>query len=118
MSSNSELIFLAEVKTKFSKEKTLEENCRIAMKEAKDHWLISQYNDEQKSFMSAILAVSNFYGIKSPEFEQIKAEMVFINATQFTPCNVPIDWAELLSQMPKDIKPIGLMKIWKEIKDE
>ena len=118
MSTNSELIFLAEVKTKFSTENSLKENCQIAMKLAKDHWLISQYNNEQNSFMSAVLAISSFYGIKSPEFEQIKAEMVFINATQFTPSNVPIDWQELLSQMPKDIKPIGLMKIWKEIKNE
>ena len=118
MSTNSDAIFVAEAKLKMSKEKSLKDNIRIAFNEVKDHWLISQYNDEKKEFDAAILSVSSFYGIDSPEFERIKHEMVFINATQFTPSNVPIDWVILLSQMPKEIKPIGLMKIWEEIKND
>ena len=76
----------------------------------------SQYNDERREFQTAILAVSSFYGIDSAEFERIKPEMVFINATMLTPSNVPVDWKTILGTMPKDMKPIGIMKLWKEIR--
>lgn len=115
MSSNSELIFIAEAKAKMSKEKSLEENMKISMEEANGHWLISQYMDERKEFDAAVLAVSSFYGLDSPEFERIKAEMAFIRALFHTPSNVPVDWNQLLDQQPKEVKPIGIVKIWKEI---
>ena len=116
MSNNSELIFLAEVKGKMSKEKTLEENIRISMEEANGHWLISQYNDEKKQFDAAILAVSSFYGIDSPEFERIRTEMKIINALFFTPTNVPVDYNQLLDELPKDHQKIDIIKIWKDIR--
>ncbi len=116
MSTNSELIFLAEVKGKMSKEKTLEENIRISMEEANGHWLISQYNDERLQFQAAMLAVSSFYGIDSPEFERISIEMKMVNALFFTPSNVPIDYYQLLESLPKDHQKIGIIEIWKDVR--
>lgn len=116
MSTNSDAIFVTEAKLKMSKDKSLEENMRISMEEANGHWLISQYNDERKEFDAAILAVASFYGQDSPEFERIKAEMAFVRALFHTPSNVPVDWNQLLSEQPKEIKPIGIVKIWKEVR--
>ena len=116
MSTNSDAIFVTEAKLKMSKDKSLEENMRISMKEANGHWLISQYNDERKEFDAAILAVASFYGMDSPEMVRIKAEMEFVRAMFFTPSNVPVDWNQLLDHQPKDVKPIGIVKIWKEIR--
>ncbi len=118
MSTNSEAIFVAETKSKMSKEKTLEDNIRIAFNEVKNHWLISQYNDERKEFDAAMLAVSSFYGIDSPEFARIKQEMVYVRALFHTPSNVPIDWNRLLDEADKDFKPIGVTKIWKEVRND
>ena len=118
MSTNSDAIFVAEAKIKMSKEKTLEDNIRTAFQEVKDHWLISQYNDERKEFDAAMLAVSSFYGIDSPEFERIKQEMIFVRAMFHTPSNVPIDWNQILDNSPKDFKPIGVTKIWKEVRND
>lgn len=109
-------IFIHEVKPDLSKEKTLEENLEIAMKKANGHWLIGQYGDEQKELMAAVLVVSDFYGIDSPEFARIQQEMKFVNALFRTPSNVPVDWNQLLDTMDKDLKPIGIPKIWKKIK--
>ncbi len=114
--TNSDLIFMAEVKPKLSKDKTVEENFKIAFSEANGHWLISQYNDEQKEFEAAVLTVSSFYGIGSPEFERIKQEMKYINALFRTPGNVPIDWNQLFGD-DKNFKPLLLVKMWKEIRD-
>jgi len=100
---------------KFSKENSLEENFKIAFEEAKDHWLITQFNDERKKFEVAVLSVSTFYGIESPEFERIKNEMKLVNALHFTPSNVKIDLVGMMEELPKNFKPIGLVKLWKEV---
>ena len=99
-----------------SKEKSLEENIRISMEEANGHWLISQYNNERLQFQAAMLAVSSFYGIDSPEFERIRSEMKIVNAFFFTPSNVPVDYNQLLDELPRDLEKIGIIEIWKDVR--
>ena len=106
---------MAEIKPKLSKTKTLQENLTIAMQEAHDHWLLGQMANERLEFEVAVLAVSNFYGIDSPEFERIKQEVQIINAVHFTPSNVPIDWNQLLDNLDKDHEKIGIADIWQKV---
>lgn len=112
---NSQVIFVSEVKDKFDKSKTLEENMELAMKEAKSHWLISQYMDDKKTFDAAIISVSSFYGVESEEFQRITDEMKMVNALFFTPTNVPIDYQRLLDELPKDHKKIGIIDMWRKL---
>lgn len=113
--TNSQAIAVAEIKPKLSKSNTLEGNITIAMENTHDHWLLGQAVNDRMEFETAMLIVSDFYGIDSPEFERIKIEMVMVNALFFTPSNVPIDFNQLLEQLPKDHEKIGIMELWKKV---
>lgn len=101
MSTNSEAFFVANAKSKMSKEKTLEDNIRTAFQEVKDHWSLTRYHIPKQEFDIAMLVVSSFYGIGSLEIAKIKQELAYVMGV----CHTPFE-------------PIGIIKIWKEIRNE
>ena len=114
--SNTVIIAQQEISGHLDKTKSIEENFRKAAKEAQNHWLAP---NEKEAFDIAILAVSTCYGTDSPEFERITQEMKLVNALFFTPTNVPVDMTQILAEAVENpSKPIGIVQIWKQVKDE
>jgi len=112
MSTNTEKIMIQEIEGKLDKTKSIEENFKIAAVAAKEHWLAP---NEKEAFNTAVIAVSSIYGLESEEFARIKQEMKMVNAFHFTPTNVPVDMGALMEDLDPKYKPIGFVKIWKEL---
>lgn len=92
------------------------EKLKIAMNITRGHWLIT---DEDERFRSAIGAVMMHYGKDSQEFKRLEWELVQLrkisaglNAMQQ---GISVDLESMVSE-ESEFKPIGLMKLWKEIK--
>jgi len=111
--SNTSVIISTEIESKLDKTKTIEENFRTAVTAVKSHWLAP---NEKEAFDAVVMAVSSLYGIDSPEFERIKEEMKIVNAFYMTPSNVPVDLGMVLANAADtNYKPIGFIKIWKQV---
>ena len=114
--SAPELIAMTEIENALSRDETFEENIRIAFITAQNHWLLGVSHMEKEQFQASTAALLQFYGTDSDEGKRLIQECKFINATRFTPSNVPVDYNTLIEAMDENIKPIGLIKIWKETK--
>lgn len=93
-------------------EMTTEEMLRAAMKEARDHWIVT---DENQRLMGAIVCVS-LRLMKMPEraedMENLRREVKTLQALSGIMSGLPID----LAQIEAPEKAFGLGKMWNEIK--
>ena len=91
---------------------SLEDNLRAAFKAAQNHWTVS---DEDTQMMGAVLAV---HQSSSPDDQaRLKAEIDVIKALNAASSGIPVDMVSVLDGT-KDIDPVGLNKIWREVKKE
>ena len=109
---NTVLIVEKEIEMALSKDNTIEENAKIAFKQALNHWLAPP---EREAWEAATLALGMIHK-DTLDFERLEQECKVVNAMFMTPTNVPVDYLAL-SESLKDIKSIGLIKIWKDAKN-
>ena len=101
------LIVIAEAKSAAESKDTLEEKLTAAMNAARNHWMVL---DEDKQFRGAIGAVMLL--VDNETRERIELEMKSLNALSAMLSGVPIDIERV--EVPED--PIGLLKMWKDLK--
>lgn len=89
---------------------TVEEKLKEAMRATKDHWGVT---DEQTQFKAAIAAV--LMSKPSAEDEQrIKEELEVLKLLGAATQGIPVDF----SAMVPPEKPLGLNKLWNDVKSE
>lgn len=115
MNTNLMLIAITECLRTIGETQGLEDRLKASMKIAKQHWLVT---DEDERFKSAVGAVMQSYGHGSPEWSQLETELkalaqvsAMINSAQ---AGLSVDPASI-ELPPEDFKPIGLLRLWKEI---
>lgn len=93
----------------------IENRLREAMKLTRNHWMCT---DEDKRFRAAIGGVMLSYGIDSPEFKRLEKEFSSLHrlniAINAAIQGIPVDFGEMVDDM-KDVKQVGIMKLWKEL---
>jgi len=108
--SNSIMIASTEIKMKLDESKPFEENIRIAMKEAQNHWLVVDEEDRFKSACGALLLIADDENKK-----RLEDELLGLRTISSMQSGVPVDLEAMMKQMdPK--KFFGLTKIWRELK--
>lgn len=89
---------------------TVEEKLKEAMRATKDHWGVT---DEQMQFKAAIAAV--LLDKPSPEDKaRIEEELNVLKMLGAAMQGIPVDF----SQMVPPEKPLGLNKLWQDVKAE
>ena len=86
---------------------TLEDKLIAAMNETRNHWMVT---DEDKQFRAAVGAVMLL--VDDDTRYQIELEMKTLNALSAMISGVPVD----IENIETPDEPIGLMKIWKELR--
>jgi len=99
-------IAVTEAKAAAENETTLEGRVKKAMETTKHHWMLT---DEGGQFNAAVAAAM----LLGSEEEKARLQMEFsqLQALNAAISGVPVDFG----QMEPMEKPVGLMKIWKEI---
>ncbi len=102
------MIVITEAKEKAKNKKTLEEKLIAAMNATKDHWMLTDEDGRFRAAVGAVLLLSDEEDKKriESEIKQIRTVVAMLNG-------VPID-IERLEELKN---PIGLMKMWHEIKE-
>lgn len=107
--SNSMMIAIQEIRSSLDNSKPILENIKIAMKEAKNHWLVVNEEERFRSAIGAVLLVAN------EEQKQILTdEMKGLQIISALQSGIPVD-IEAATQGLDTTKFFGLLKIWKEI---
>lgn len=92
----------------------LKTKLKAAMREAKDHWLVTR---EDEQFRCAVGAVMLHYGPDTEEFKRLEWEMGNLNrfsaAMVAAQTGVNVDFASVLDTDQK-YEPIGLLAMWKD----
>lgn len=103
------MIAITEAESAAKKEKTLIGRLKAAMRATKDHWMLT---DEDGRFRAAVGAAM----LLSDEETQgrIKRELTVLKTLSAAMNGVPVDF----SAMSDIEEPIGLIKIWNEVKAE
>jgi len=88
---------------------------KAAMKITKHHWLVT---DELSQIQAAVGATMLHFGVDSEEWNRLKTEMSNIN--QFNVALLAMEQGievnlESVLKSHETIKPIGIMRIWKEV---
>lgn len=93
------------------------ENIKLAMNVAKNHWLVT---DQNIQFRGAIAGTMLFYGAESEEFKRLEWETqqlkIFGNIIEASQKGFSI--APEAIEIDNKFTPIGLLKFWREIKDQ
>ena len=110
--NSSMLIGIAELRTNIDPKQTLEDRLRATMREASNHWLVI---DEQDQFRMAIGAV--MVEATEEEQERLNIELKVLKAISTAINGIPVDWSNLVSDSDRD-KFIGLSDLWREVKAE
>lgn len=103
------MIVIAEAKSAAEGKDTLEDKLTAAMNSARNHWMVL---DEDKQFRGAVGAVMLL--VDDETRERIEIEMKTLNAMSAMISGVPIDIERV--EVPED--PIGLLKMWKDLKEK
>ena len=107
---NTLAIMISEAKRKVQQDKSLKERLKSAMKITFRHWLVT---DEDSQFRAAIGAV--LLSASESEKKKITTELKGLRAISAMTNGVPIDIAQLIKNQ-EGAEPVGLLKLWKEIK--
>ncbi len=103
------MIVIAEAKSAAEGKNTLEDKLTAAMNAARNHWMVI---DEDKQFRGAVGAVMLL--VDDETRDRIELEMKTLNAMSAIFSGVPVDIERV--EVAED--PIGLLKMWKELKKE
>lgn len=101
---NAVMIMAVEISASLKKENSLEENVKIACKLAKNHWLVTDENDQ---FRGMVGALGTFYHDDIVIIDRIKDEMEVIQTMASPNPNI-------FALLGDRSEPIGLLKFWKE----
>jgi hypothetical protein len=110
--SNSMKIAISEITDQLDKSATIENRLKQAMKLALNHWLITNEDEQFRSAVGAVLLTAS-----EEEKTLITREMVFLRNLSAAITGVSVDF-ETLFEGIKDQKVIGLVPLWKEVKNE
>ena len=112
---NSIMIGIAELRTGVDSNQPLEERLKVAMRSALDHWLVT---DEWGQFKMAIGAVMT--EATEEEQERMNVDIKFLSALSSAASGVPVDFGRLIEELGENgaAKPVGLRKLWDEVKME
>lgn len=106
-------IIAAECKDAVAAANSLEDKARAAMKVAKGSWLTL---DQDVQFRGAVGALLIHYGLASPEYERIAAELSSLRKLsailQAAEVGLSVNLTD--ADLPKH-EPIGLLRMWQEI---
>jgi hypothetical protein len=86
---------------------TLEEKLRAAMELTKDHWMAVDENERFQAAVGAVLCDAS-----QEDKARIQAELQPLKMLGAAAQGIPVDF----SQMVVPENPIGLMKLWHEVK--
>lgn len=103
--NNSILVAVTELKQSVDADKPITERLKAAMAQARQHWLVTNEDDQFRAAIGAVLLSAT-----DDEKARIESELKALRALSAATAGVPINFAALDTQ--KD--PIGLLKIWKE----
>ncbi len=103
------MIVIAEAKSAAEGEDTLEDKLTAAMNSARNHWMVL---DEDKQFRGAVGAVMLL--VDDEDKHRLELEMKALNALSALMSGVPID----IDTIEVSDDPIGLMKMWKDLKKD
>ena len=82
-----------------------------------NHWMCT---NEDEQFRAAIGAVMLHYGKGSDEFIQLETEMKSLNKVSAVihaaQAGLSVNFDSILNAEDNEYKPIGLLKLWQEIK--
>ena len=91
---------------------TAEETVKAAMVAARNSsntWMLGSDDDK---FKAAVVAAHPF--LKEEDQTRLKQELDFFKVLGAATSGVPVDFSAVLAGVDEDIKPLGLMKLWKE----
>lgn len=110
MSSDGSMILVfAEAKAAAKDAPDLDSRIQAAMKAAKNHWLTA---DENKQFGAAVAAIRDLSDDETKE--RIDEELRGLQALSALLSGVPVN----MEAVSMATEPLGLMKIWKELKEK
>jgi hypothetical protein len=98
---------MIQAEANLSVDDTLEERCRKAMKIGQNHWMITDEDERFRASVGAVILASN-----DEERERISSELAGLRMLSAAISGVPVDF----DQLPTQENPVGLMKIWRELK--
>jgi len=104
------IIAISEIASTLDSKASLEDRLKQAMREALDHWLVT---DDREQFLSAVGAV--LLTASEQEKTRIVDEMRFLQAINCSKKGIPVDWDVLVTSMQSE-EPIGLMALWQQVK--
>lgn len=95
-------------------EPDLERRFRKAMKAAKDHWMVT---NDQDQFRGAIGAVLLSKETTDDEKERINATVQSLAALNAMISGIPVDVGAMLKRQEEGPEPLPLVKWWSEVKE-
>lgn len=114
-------VAMAEIRDRVRAKETLEERLREAMRLVQDHWMATAEDDRLKA---AIGCVMDLYGQGSNEWERLEWEFRQLarlsTALQAAQLGMGIDpySIEGMAEEMQQREPLGLMKMWREAKND
>jgi len=104
-------IIEAEARAEIAIAETVEEKLKAAFKVAKDHWMFTDTNIQQRAGIGAVM-----FGLKkgSVDYLRIEKELSIHNALTTASSEIQVDLGAMLENIDKDLKPIGIAKLWFE----
>jgi len=110
------LIGIQSIRPKIADIEGTKAKLKEAMRVAEDACFMSY--EEDNIFKAAVGAVLQDIGIDHPDFRNIEAELKMLQSLNAAVAGVPVDFAALVDEMPGDVEPLGLTKMWRERKGE
>ncbi len=107
--NNCVLIGITEIKQSMDNAASIEDRFKSAIKQAKNHWLVTNEDDQLKMAIGAVLVTAT-----EDEKERINKELDTIRTMNAAIGGVPID----LESLDMNYEPIGILKLWGEIKEQ
>jgi hypothetical protein len=96
-------------------EGTLEDKLRAAMRKGYRHWMVTDENDQLMGSLEGAARV-----LPDEDVARIEAELRLFQALSAASSGVPVDFERLLpdDEDEERPKPIGIRKLWDEVKAE
>lgn len=95
-------------------EGTLEDKLRAAMRKSYRHWMATDENDQLMGALEGTAQV-----VDEESVERIQHELRMFQALSVASSGIPVDFEQLLGDPDEEKpKPIGIRKLWDEVKAE
>jgi len=93
--------------------KNVQDKLRAAMEALKSHWVLTT---DTERIMAATASVMAYYGPGSDEYKHLKREIDLHVALSTAASGVPVDFGTLVSDDDEPMRPVGIIRIWAEVK--